>query len=394
VNLPFFRRQQPEMSIRKNSSDDAFVILGAIIFWAIFSFIITNFMQGIFPAQPPLIVGANLFQGPLALWTPFVRYDSIHYMRIINGGYGVGNLGLRAFFPGFPLCIRFLSWPVFAWTHERTFSSVLTGIWVNLALLLVSLCAIKKIYETDLKGKNGWIPVLLLLAQPYAFYYLAFYAESLFLFLTVSAFFFALRKKWWIAALLAGAASATRLQGILLFPAFIIEYLHQKDWKLRNLRPDCLWLALCPWGLAAYLASIGGVRAYLKEASVWPQRILNWNVFYPLWHYFQKSIEQKAFDFSDTVAVLMIVSALFLLLYGFRKLRPSFLFYTVLSMAMPMITTVVQAVGRYYGVIFPLYLAAGFFFEKRPVAFYITIIIFGILSGLCMGLFTAGFWVA
>jgi len=51
---------------------------------------------------------------------------------------------------------------------------------------------------------------------PTAFFLMAVYTESLFLFLTLAAFDFARRSRWIIAALFGALAALTRLQGVLL----------------------------------------------------------------------------------------------------------------------------------------------------------------------------------
>lgn len=354
---------------------------------------IAIFVDRLITPSETLIVGAYFFKGPMRWLTPFFRYDAVHYFRIAHLGYR-GEWGLYAFFPVYPLTLKAFSGLFTSWISAPPARYVAAGLVANLSFLLIGAEFLRRLYEKEFKRSNGLLVAMLLLASPYAFYYLALYTEALFLCLTVTAFYFARTKRWLVASLLAALASGTRLQGMFLFPAFVIEYLHQKEWRIRNLRADVLWLLLCPVGFVTYIYSIGGPKVYISHAGAWTQRVLNLNIFYPVYRFFTHSLETKKFDFSDTVAVFSIFAAVFFFCYGWKKLRPSYLIYAAFSLAVPLITTVVQAVGRYYGAIFPLYFAAGLFFEKRQWALILVVSLSGMLTGLLVTYFVNGWWVA
>ena len=107
--------------------------------------------------------------------------------------------------------------------------------------------------------------VLFLFLFPTAYVFSCLMSESLFIALSIGAWFCARRGFWWAAALLALCAGLTRMTGILLTPLLALEYLRQLGWRLPprtwNLRAlfkrggfQWLWLALAPCGLLIFMA--------------------------------------------------------------------------------------------------------------------------------------------
>src|SRR5690606_11722167 len=118
-------------------------------------------------------------------------------------------------------------------------------------------------------GRAHARPALLLLAFfPAALFFGAPYSESLFLLLSVGAFYAARTGRWAWAGAAAGAASATRSAGILLLVPLAILW-----WQSPRRRRHLAWLALAPAGLAAYTAYLalahGDPFAYLGLQRAW-----------------------------------------------------------------------------------------------------------------------------
>lgn len=89
----------------------------------------------------------------------------------------------------------------------------------------------------DFKEDIAKLTVLLLLIFPTSFYLGALYSESLFLALTVSSFYFARKKSWLLASILAGFSAVTRLIGIAVIIGIFAEYFFTKvpEFKIRYL---------------------------------------------------------------------------------------------------------------------------------------------------------------
>jgi Glycosyltransferase family 87 len=178
------------------------------------------------------------------------QWDVNWYVAIATRGYGVDPHQAPAFFPVYPLLLR-------------AFDVVVPGRALYAALVLSSLCALVVLVllgrlALDILGPEAADAnraVLYLLAFPTGFYLVNGYNESLFLALVLGSLLLMRRGRWWWAALVAGAASGTRLSGVLLGAAFLVEYARQhgglrRPW--RGLRWDVLSVALVPAGAVAY----------------------------------------------------------------------------------------------------------------------------------------------
>ena len=97
---------------------------------------------------------------------------------------------------------------------------------------------------------------------------------------------------------------------------------------------------------------------------------------------------------NNIVSLSVVAVSLFLLIAGWNKIRISYRVFIIASMILPLITTTLDSVPRYYMLIIPLYVVAARLLEKRPNAFYFVIITMAILQGFMIALFTRGYFIS
>jgi hypothetical protein len=185
-----------------------------------------------------------------ALLSPLAHWDSVWYLAIADHGYQPGDVSFHsvAFFPLYPLLVWIGSG--FGASFELQLVSAFV---VSLAAFAGALYLLHRLAELEL-GREHALPVIGLLAVfPGALFFGIPYSESLFLLVSVGAFYAARTGHWAWAGALAAAASATRSAGVLLLVPLAVLYWQER----RVLRPDALWLALAPLGLVAYCAYLG-----------------------------------------------------------------------------------------------------------------------------------------
>src|SRR5215217_5831913 len=182
------------------------------------------------------------------LLAPLARWDAVWYLRVAETGYGESE-ARAAFFPLYPLLVRALATPFGA----SSAALLLAAYAVALSAFLGALVLLHRLVTLEL-GRPLARPALLLLGVfPAAFYFGAPYAESLFLLLSVGAFYAARTERWAWAGACGAAASATRSAGLLLLVPLAMLW-----WSSRGRRPrDAAWLLLAPLGLLAYAAWLG-----------------------------------------------------------------------------------------------------------------------------------------
>lgn len=164
----------------------------------------------------PLSISFPYYQTDLTpyysrFWATLAHFDGIHYLRLANHGYS--DWGSQAFFPLYPLLISLFS---------KFIPPLFAGLTISLCSLLFALVGLQKLFPER--------PSLLylVLAFPTAFFFFTLYTESLFFAISIW-FFVALKHKQYLdSAILAGLASSTRLVGVFLGLALILELWPQK----------------------------------------------------------------------------------------------------------------------------------------------------------------------
>lgn len=208
------------------------------------------------------------------------RWDCQWYVRLAEEGYDsfpvptMINAGNWAFFPLYPMLI----WAVKLVTGLPTMVAA-TG-----TSILLSIGAARIAWT--LLGRDLRAYVLFsafLLCGPFSVYFTTFYTEVLFLFLTVCVFWALAERKFLLAGLFAAGLSATRIVGVFIVFAILVEVwrAHRevggtwRDFVPAVLRqPDVvLAFALAPVGLFAYMLylhlTIGDGLAFQHVQRAW-----------------------------------------------------------------------------------------------------------------------------
>jgi hypothetical protein len=193
------------------------------------------------------------------------RWDTTWYVIIADAGYKYDPRA-AAFFPLYPLLIKAVK-PIVPG------DTLIAALVVSLLTCLAALVMVHRLAADIMGPVLGRRTAFYLLIFPTGFYLAAAYNESLFVALATGSLYAMRRQRWWLAGLLAGLASATRLAGILLILAFLYEYARQAGWSVRRIRPGLAGVLLAPLGLAAYAwycaKTFGDPLFFQKQQSVW-----------------------------------------------------------------------------------------------------------------------------
>lgn len=325
------------------------------------------------------------------LWEMFSRWDSGWYLAVLNDGYYFhpGHASTVAFFPLYPLMASAIS-SLFAMPIKAA-----GFLFSNLALLVAAILLrhLALIDHAD-RPKIAMRSVWLLMLSPVAHFYSSFYTESLFLFLSLLAFYGARQGRWALAGAAGALLTATRSNGIVILPALAWEAWLQHREVREGGTPSRLrsvtWLALVPLGLISYMTylhfHVGDAFAFLKAQAAWG-RILT----VPgksLWVAYQGNPRAYASFFVGTVIISLVI-----LIFGFRHgVRRSMLIYTILMLLLILSTSLLDGMPRYVSVLFPLYIALALATERSEGAFTAAIAITTAFMALTTALFVCGYW--
>ncbi|HLI55697.1 MAG TPA: hypothetical protein VKY26_01570, partial [Actinomycetota bacterium] len=197
---------------------------------------------GIFAASRAAVFAVVFFALRLPIartpgWTPVDRFfgfwDGAYYLQIAKTGYPatlapapVG--GVHAFFPLYPLAVRFL--------HAATGLSFLrAGVLINLAASGLAMVVIWELVQRLSDGLTASRAVTLICFFPWAFILSMAYPEGLMLLFASVCLLALLDKQWVLAGLAALAAGAARPDGfVLAFPcawAALVAIRQQRSWR-------------------------------------------------------------------------------------------------------------------------------------------------------------------
>ncbi|MEA2405814.1 MAG: hypothetical protein QOE08_2461 [Thermoleophilaceae bacterium] len=334
-----------------------------------------------------------------ALLSPLARWDSTWFLGIARDGYDGGNGA--AFFPLYPLLVR-----VVALGSSDPRALLVAAYAVSLASFAGALYLLHRLAEVELGPSRARAAVLLLALFPGALYFGAPYSESLFLLLSVGAFYAARTGRWAWAGALAGAASGTRSAGILLLAPLVVLYLYgpRTDrapdatdppwWKPRHRpRRDIAWLALAPAGLAAYTlylaVTAGDAFAYLHLqdqwfrsfagpfAGVWDGAVAAWDGVRQLASGSREHVYFTAAANDPFVVAQRNITEFAFLLFALagtvgvlKRLPAAYGVYVVAALALPLSFPVaphpLMSLARFVAVLFPIFMWLAVACAGRP----------------------------
>ena len=144
----------------------------------------------------------------IGLWS---RWDSGFFLRIAEEGY-VEPERTTEFFPLYPMLVKVVG---VALSGHYIFA----GIAISLAACAGAFVLLYRLAEPLVGDRGAFRAVLYLAIFPMALFLGAVYSESLYLLLSVGAFFLATRGKFLAAGVVIGLAILTRSAGVALLPA-------------------------------------------------------------------------------------------------------------------------------------------------------------------------------
>jgi hypothetical protein len=298
----------------------------------------------------------------------FDRWDVLNYIIISHDGYQ--NPDYIVWFPSLPLVERLGS--------QAGIAPWVTGTVLVLgcaALLTIVFYALSRLDFDETVSRDATV---FLLVFPSSFFLFIPYTEAIFLVLAVSSFYFARSGRWPLACLAAGLAGGIRITGLFLGPALLVEYMQQKDWRWRDVKPDIAWLAVTPTGTAAYMiylwVKFDDALAFFHAERDFPrlESIQSRGGF----HFLFSLIDQarvivtkpsvgEGVQNGAGLAGLVVFLVLFALMLRYR-LRWSYIVFAALAGFTPLEVGRLESINRYIIAAFPIFMVIGIVVGNYP----------------------------
>jgi hypothetical protein len=368
------------------------------------------------------------------LWS-LANFDGEHFLSIAMSGYKPLQY---FFFPIYPMLVGILA----RFFGGSMITHLISGLVVSNVTFFLGLIGLMRLIRLDYKENITRLIVILLLIFPASFYFGAFYSESLFFALSVWSFYLARKGKWVLAGILGAFLTATRIVGLALVPALLVEVWLQKGkpgiWGIRDIgeirgiwEKRLLGIAMIPVGIIAYMVYLNKVTGdpleFFHSVFIYGEQrsselILLPQVFYRYIFKILPNINYYYFPAVFTLWLEFIVGVVFgvfvglgLLELGFKKcgwirninilwrvenlgkfkIRESYLAYLLVGYLIPTFSGSFSSFPRYILILFPAFIMIANVLSKssKSVQKVYYLISFVTLLFATM-LFSRGYWIS
>jgi hypothetical protein len=312
--------------------------------------------MGMTPSENPL----------LRVWE---RWDSMHYLSILQNGYSFFRPGLlnTAFFPLFPL----LGFIVNKFIGNPTVSLLLVSNAASFGGLVFAYRLAALEYGQQVARRT----IFYVSIFPYAFFFAGIYTESLFLLNLAATLYYARTEKWGMASAWGILLTATRLVGIAVVPALLWEYMSQRGWKWKRIDGKILAIVAMATGLIGYMTYtyfvFGDFLSLVHSSTLGWDRRPEWP--WVAWQNFQGTMER--YDYPTYLFTGFFAAfGVGLVCLTFGRLRPIYVVLAVLLIVIPLSSNQVGGMPRYILTNLPVFLMLARLGEGRLIHMATTVI--------------------
>lgn len=307
------------------------------------------------------------------------NWDGQHFLQIAEKGYLMPYQ--LAFFPLYPLLISFFG-------SILHLSLLTTGVLLNWILLIVAFVFLYKLLILSYSKKDSiWILVLIL-CFPLSFFYLTLYSESLFFCLSILSLFYYQKKKYWLSIFFLILVSSTRMVGIALIGAVLIDlYLKKKPF-------DKFLLSFFGIGIFAWYGyfKTGILFSIIYAESHWERLVTlpGFAIYNSLSVIFREGISFK--NYALAIDLVLVLFVLVILFRSYRVIPKLYFYYALLSLLIPLSTSTFLSFPRFILVIFPLFIA--FYTQSNTMVRVVYCLAGFFLTILMFSKFLLGGWIS
>jgi len=309
-------------------------------------------------------------RGNINIWELWNVWDAPHYLSVATFGYQ--KVGVEANFiiylPLFPILIY-----IFKLLFQTSY--LISGYIVSLLASILLAIMLYKLTVIDYSKKIALFAVLILFIFPTSFFLHIPYTESLFILLSVAAFYFAREKKYWISFIFIGLATTTKVAGLALFPAILTEILvfDRQNFHKKNLVGKLTILFL------GSVISVSGFIVYLLINYVLWGNIFQFTIFQKQNWYedfapfgqglvntyqslsWRQGLEKLTLGYAQIAAFFF---ALVISIYVLMKIRLSYGLFMLVNLFFYYSMSYWICMPRYILTLFPMYIALALFFKN------------------------------
>lgn len=305
-------------------------------------------------------------------------WDAPHYIYLAQDWYT--NLGDEAnfivFFPLYPILLKpFVSF----------FNPVWSGIILSSLFFILGGIMFYKLVKDQFSEKIAKRALVFLSCFPTSYFFQAPYTESLFLLMSVSAFYFvSVKNNFLLSGVALGLAALARPVGILLLPALFYYWVKSKRGpflllylSLPTVFSVILYLGINwqVYGDPFQFLTIQREHWHKSLAFPWSGLVSSWEIA------FSGAINQYTLIIGWAEAIALTFGWLTLPFIYLKTPKPWFI-YSFLSVLLFSSTSFVLSTPRYLLGVFPVFVLLGLVSKYKFVMFVLMLVTIGLLLGL------------
>jgi hypothetical protein len=336
---------------------------------------------------------------PSPFWDPFVRHDAGWYFDIARKGYDAtaavdGGRSNIAFAPVYPLLMRYVG-RLFGRAPGDVYLGGIAVSWLSFALAMVVLY---RLAALDLPRRRAERAVLLTAIFPFAFFFGAVYTESTFLLFTLLSFHGFRTRRWATGGLCGAIATATRVTGIMMWPALAWIAWRAAKPTVRDRVAAAAALVVTTLGFVGYCAYIYDLTG---QPFLWATALTRWGSGYhpggAPWtapvdlahrllthpYAFLASGPMALYDTLYGVTALLFAAAIPIV---WRTFGAAYGLFMLMNLYVPLSSGAFEGLGRYCSVLFPAFIWLASI--RRRYVYTALVVVFALFYTLGLALFT------
>jgi Gpi18-like mannosyltransferase len=371
-----------------NKKDNKLLVLVLLLILWIFLIVLINKLSTYFifdrtSYEIPYSYNANIWHKSLLM--PFLNFDGRNYLDIAERGYfNKGVYNLHAFFPLYPLMVRYFS-------YFTGINSVYSGLLLSFSFFFVGVYLFYLLMK-DIKFAKPFKVLSFLIFFPTSVFFLSFYTESLFFLLVVVFFLLMNKRRYFLSSLIAALSSAVRINGLSLFPVLLFSAYEsfKKEGKLN------FSFIISPFGFLGYclflfITTGNPFEMISSQISSWNKPLGLLAPFYLLRQVFLNLLSGPLKSYDNVfVYPVIILEFLFLLffawaiVFSYNKIKMDYWIFMLANFLIVIFSGSIASLPRYMLVIFPLHLFLADFLSPRisRVYFLFSFVLFVFFSSL------------
>ncbi|MDQ2937649.1 MAG: glycosyltransferase family 39 protein [Acidobacteriota bacterium] len=298
-------------------------------------------------------------RGWLDIWN---RWDAVNYQKLAQFGYSATGetAPLLVFFPLYPWIVRLFALA----THDYLLSALIVS---GLASIVAAIL-LKRLVEVDYSKELADRAVWFLLIFPTSYFLHIGYTESTFLMLVLSCVLAARKQRWMLAGIFGALSCLTRLNGLVLIPALVVEAAHQYR-TIRRWQWQWLWIGAVALGFSGYLLlnkSITGEpfaflaiqHQHFSKSLAWP-----WTGILSTFDAMGRPLSEA--EMIGVQELLFVVLGFACTVVSWIKLRPVYSVWMTGNWLLVVCVTFVLSVPRYTLTMFPIFILFSMLATRR-----------------------------